>query len=344
MVQATALAEPLGFRTMATLRLFANLRESAGTDRVSIDASTVGDILNQANERFGASFRDSAQAAGVWVNGEPAEATTNIAAADEVALIPPVSGGTAALSNLEVAPNLLSVALVVALIAVAWADPTWFVFVSVGAILAWIWDLSESAKRIREPFVVFPPLIGATLGGIAAYAWGFEGFAGAMALGIIVAVSWPVFDARNREFRTTSATTLVTVIATAASAGLVLIRLTGSYAVVAFVAVTVFALLGAWVAGAYGSEIQSVDANVGALLGALGAGLLTGLVIPEMDIAAGLLGGVAAAAGIISGRSLGSMLRTGAISHTEDAPGALSMFDGAAIAAPLFWIAIWIFG
>lgn len=328
---------------MATLRLFANLRESAGTDRVSIDAATVGDILDEANKRFGERFSAGAQSAGVWVNGEPAEATTGVSANDEVALIPPVSGGALTVTNLDFGPNLMSVALVIALIAVAWADPTWFVFVSVGAILAWIWDLSESSKRIREPFVVFPPLIGATLGGIAGYAWGFEGFAGAMAFAIIVAVSWPVFDSKNREFRTTAATTLVTVIATGASAGLVLIRLTGSYAVVAFVLVTVFALVGAWVAGAYGAEIQSVDANVGALLGALMAGLLSGLLISEMDIAAGLLGGVAAAAGVIAGRSLGSMLRTGAISHTEDAPGALSMFDGAAIAAPLFWIAIWVF-
>lgn len=328
---------------MATLRLFANLRESAGTDRVNIEAATVGDILDQANEKFGERFRAGAETAGVWVNGEPAETGTSISASDEVALIPPVSGGALTAANLDFGPNLLSVALVVALIAVAWADPTWFVFVAVGAILAWVWDLSESSKRAREPFVIFPPLVGATFGAVGAYAWGFSGFAGAMALAIMIAVSWPIFDTRHREFRSTSATTLVTVIATAASAGLVLIRLTGSYAVVAFILVTVFALVGAWVAGAYGQKIQSVDANVGALLGALLAGLLSGVLITEMDMAAGLLGGIAAAAGVIAGRTLGSMLRTGEISHTEDPPGALAMFDGAAIAAPLFWIAIWFF-
>ncbi len=329
---------------MATLRLFANLRESAGTDRVTIDAPTVGDAIETASTRFGEQFSNGVKSAAVWVNGEPAESATALSSSDEVALIPPVSGGALTAANLDFGPNLLSAALVVALIAVAWADPTWFAFVAAGAVMAWVWDLSESSKRIREPFVVFPPLVGATSGAIGAYAWGFEGFAGAVALGIIVSVSWPVFDRAHREFRTTASTTLVTVIATAAAAGLVLIRLTGSYAVVAFVLVTIFALVGAWVAGAYGAKIQSVDANVGALLGALIAGLLAGLIISEMDVAAGLLGGVAAAAGVIAGRTLGSMLRTGAISHTEDAPGALSMFDGAAIAAPLFWIAIWIFG
>jgi molybdopterin converting factor small subunit len=328
---------------MATLRLFANLRESAGTSRVSIEADTVGGILDQANEQFGERFAASARAAGVWVNGEPADTATVLTESDEVALIPPVSGGALTATNLDFVPNLLSVALFVALIAVAWADPTWFAFVAAGAVLAWIWDLSDSANRVRDTFVVFPPMIGATIGAIGAYAWGFEGFAGAVALGVIVAVSWPVFDSNHREFRTTAATTLVTVIATAGTAGLVLIRLTGSYAVVAFVLITVFALVGAWLAGAYGAAIQSVDANVGALLGALLAGLLAGLLISEMDIAAGLLGGVAAAAGVIAGRTLGSLLRTGTISHTEDPPGMLSMFDGAVIAAPLFWIAIWMF-
>ena len=73
-------------------------------------------------------------------------------------------------------------------------------------------------------------------------------------------------------------------------------------------------------------------------------GLIAGFAIDELDIAAGLLGGVAAAAGVIGGRALGSSLRTGSIVHTEDAPGALTLFDGAVLASPLFWMAIWFFG
>lgn len=329
---------------MATLRLFANLRESAGVDRIDIEAPTVGELLRKANDQFGERFTESAALAGVWLNGDPVDMTATLAASDEVALIPPVSGGAlAAPPSVSVIPNLLSVALVVALLAVAWADEAWFAVVAVGAILAWVWDLSETSLRIREPFVVYPPLIGAALGGVGAFAWGFEGYAGAVALAIIVAVSWPVFDSAHREFRITAATTLVTVIAVGGSAALILIRLTGSYAVVAFVLITAIALIGAWGAGAYGESIQSVDANVGALLGALLAGFFAGWIIVELDYSAGLLGGVAAAAGVIAGRTLGSALRTGAIVHTEEHPGTLSMFDGAVIAAPLFWIAIWTF-
>lgn len=329
---------------MATLRLFANLRESAGTDSVEIDASTVEELLDTATERFGDGFASGLGAAGVWVNGSTATPSTAISAADEVAVIPPVSGGALASSRVDVAPSLLSVALLIALLAVAWADYEWFVVVAVGAVMAWVWDLSDSAQRTRDAFVVFPPLVSATVGGAFAYAWGLEGFAGAIALGTILSVSWPIFDRLHRDFRMTASTVLVSLAAGSAAAGLVLIRLQGSYAVLAFVLVTAFALVGAWAAGTYGAQIQSVDANVGALLGALIGGLIGGLAISELDIAAGLLGGVAAAAGVIAGRALGSMLRTGSVTHTEQAPGALSLFDGAILAAPLFWLALWVFG
>jgi molybdopterin synthase sulfur carrier subunit len=328
---------------MATLRLFANLRESAGTNTADFDAATVGDLLDQASERFGDRFQSGMGAARVWVNGEQAENATPLSAADEVALIPPVSGGALAISSVEVPPNLLSVALIVALLAVAWAPLEWFVLVAVGAVLAWIWDLSDTAKVAGRGFVVFPPLIAAALTGTSTYAWGFNGFAAATALSVIVAVSWPIFDRNNRDFRVTATTTLVTLVAGSASAGLILIRLLGSYAVLAFVLITIFALVGGWIAGAYGSKIQSIDANVGGLLGALVAGFVVGISVDELDIAAGLLGGVATAAGVIAGRALGSMIRTGTVTHTEDAPGSLSMFDGAIVAAPLLWIVLWLF-
>lgn len=330
---------------MATLRLFAQLRETAGTGTIDIDAATVGDLLDAASDQFGDAFATGLTSAGVWVNGETAEPSTPIAPNDEVAIIPPVSGGTTAMTRgVDLAPNLLSVALVVALLAVAWSAPEWFVIVAVGAVLAWVWDVSETARVTRDAFVVYPPLLAATATGACTYAWGFEGFAGGLALGVVVGVTWPVFDRQHRNFRTTAATTLVSVVAAATTGGLVLIRLLGSYAVLAFVLITVFALVGAWLAGAYGAAIQSIDANVGALLGALAAGLLAGLLIDELDMAAALLGAVAAAAGVIAGRALGSMLRTGTVTHTENAPGSLAMFDGAIIAAPLFWLALWVFG
>jgi molybdopterin converting factor small subunit len=78
---------------MARLRLFASAREAAGTGRDVVDGATVADVLAAAVNRYGRGFADVLSTARVWVNGEPADATTAVADADEVAVLPPVSGG-----------------------------------------------------------------------------------------------------------------------------------------------------------------------------------------------------------------------------------------------------------
>lgn len=78
---------------MSTLRLFAGAREAAGTDRDSVDGATVGAVLDLAVERYGAAFAELLPSCKVWVNGEPAERTDPVSPADEVAVLPPVSGG-----------------------------------------------------------------------------------------------------------------------------------------------------------------------------------------------------------------------------------------------------------
>ena len=78
---------------MATLRLFASVREAAGERSVSIEGGTVAEILTAASEKFGEHFEALVPTCRVWVNGEPADGETAVTAADEVALLPPISGG-----------------------------------------------------------------------------------------------------------------------------------------------------------------------------------------------------------------------------------------------------------
>ena len=78
---------------MATLRLFAAAREAAGTGRTTIEGATVGAVLDEATERFGAGFADVLGTCRVWVNGEPATRDQAVGSSDEVAVLPPVSGG-----------------------------------------------------------------------------------------------------------------------------------------------------------------------------------------------------------------------------------------------------------
>ena len=81
---------------MVTLRLFAQLREIAGTGRVEIDAGDLPSVIEAACDRFGAEFGALLERAAIWVDGQPwaAEEGTALRPNSEVALVPPVSGGS----------------------------------------------------------------------------------------------------------------------------------------------------------------------------------------------------------------------------------------------------------
>lgn len=78
---------------MAVVLLFAAVREAAGTSRAVIGGRTVAEVLAAADDRFGPVFAAQRARARVWVNGEPAGPDTAVGDHDEVAVLPPVSGG-----------------------------------------------------------------------------------------------------------------------------------------------------------------------------------------------------------------------------------------------------------
>ena len=78
---------------MAVLRLFAGAREAAGTGRDELPGRTVGAVLDAARERYGAAFADLLEHCAIWCNGEPCELDRVVSETDEVAVLPPVSGG-----------------------------------------------------------------------------------------------------------------------------------------------------------------------------------------------------------------------------------------------------------
>jgi sulfur-carrier protein len=81
--------------TTARLRLFAQARETAGRASDEFDAATLGDLLDAARARYGPEFAAVLVKARVWVNGDDALAgdATLLHDDDEVAVLPPVSGG-----------------------------------------------------------------------------------------------------------------------------------------------------------------------------------------------------------------------------------------------------------
>ena len=78
---------------MVVLRLFAAARHAAGTGRDLVPGTTVGAVLDEAARRYGPAFAAVLAECRVWRNGDPATRDTPVADGDEVAVLPPVSGG-----------------------------------------------------------------------------------------------------------------------------------------------------------------------------------------------------------------------------------------------------------
>ncbi len=80
---------------MVVLRLFAAAREAAGSGRDDLPGGTVGEGLRAARGRYGPDIGAVLDRSQVWRNGEPCEDADVVVDGDEVAVLPPVSGGDA---------------------------------------------------------------------------------------------------------------------------------------------------------------------------------------------------------------------------------------------------------
>ncbi|MEN8234452.1 MAG: MoaD/ThiS family protein [Actinomycetota bacterium] len=333
---------------MAKLRLFARFREIAGTDTLTVEEGTVGEILDRAGAEYGPAFTKALGAAGVWVNGTPVDRTAPVGPDDEMALIPPVSGGTYGTqqpqrtTTADPAENILAVVVLAALLVSAWLPLGWFVVIVVGSTLAWLWDLAETNNKVDGSINLFAALLAPPIVAGATYAWGYPGFAGGFALAVAIALFWPIFDARWRGIESLAMTTTIVVIAATGTGALGMLRMMETAIIASFFFVVAAAIVAAVATAAYGG--QAMDPNIGTLLGAIVAGFLVGVVTTHIELANGLFAAVAVAAGLIAGGVLGSMVRSGAIVHTIRSPGQLSSLDGLWVAAPLFWLVLALLG
>jgi MoaD family protein len=79
--------------TTVPVRLFAALRDLAGASRVQAEGDTVEEVLAELSRRYGERFAVVARAGSAVVDGERATLDRPLRPGEEVALLPPVSGG-----------------------------------------------------------------------------------------------------------------------------------------------------------------------------------------------------------------------------------------------------------
>lgn len=325
---------------MAKLRLFANLREIAGTSRLDVPADTVGGVIEAAAEKLGPPFREGVEKSRVWLNGEAAAMEDRVTERDEVVVIPPVSGGgqpATSFSTVDLISFLPLAVAVVAILANTQGQEIWAATL-VLIVSVWAVDLGVAfSARGREfaPLAVVVTTAGAAM---AAHVVGGAGYTLALALAVAVGLGWAVAFDSYRQVDVFSPTVLVSLFAGLGTASLVLARSTQSPEAgatnVFLVSVIAALLLGGLVERLPSLPLLdpfSVTA-LGAVLAAVGAALVW-----DLDVVSYLLVGLGIAVALLAGRGLSSMLRTGRAVLTERPPGMLVILDGVALAAAIYY-------
>jgi molybdopterin converting factor small subunit len=328
---------------MAELRLFAGLREVAGTGRIEVEAGSVRELIEEAVARFGDEFAIRLPSARVWVNGEPADNETPITAADEVALLPPVSGGgVVAEGETEVTPTLpvLPILALAAAVLANLASREWMAVAAVGIIGLWLWDVFDEAADRGAGMVRWPALVAATGTAVAAWRWSSEGFAVAVTLSALLVLAWSVLQKSFRSVDGVGGTLLATLAGAAVTGSVVLVRAgtEGESRITAFLLMVLVANLALWAM----LRVESpgfLDPHTAASLGVLIVGVVAGIVI-ETSLVAMVLAAAAVAASFLAGRAFGSTLRTGDLFLLQRLPGFLVPVDGAVLAFPVMWIVL----
>ncbi|MEZ5239629.1 MAG: MoaD/ThiS family protein [Microthrixaceae bacterium] len=78
---------------MPKVLFFAQAREAAGRSSLCVEGATVGEVIGSLRSSLGSEFAAVADASSIWCNGEPAGPDAPVGSEDELAVLPPVSGG-----------------------------------------------------------------------------------------------------------------------------------------------------------------------------------------------------------------------------------------------------------
>lgn len=324
---------------MATLRLFAGLRELAGAARFEIAGTTVGEVLDAAAARFGPEFQAGLDSAVVWCNGEPAGPTEGVGPADEVAVLPPVSGGADTMPRMTVDASALTgaIALLVLIGANLAAGPAWWAAALVAIASGWVIDLALRLEHRGREVALNALLLSVLAAAIATHTLGGLGLGLTLFLGVVLVLGWGVALAAYRRLDEVAPAVMIAIVAGAAVGSSMLARTVfepRTHSTTIFLLVVVVAGLAGWVLDQMRSPIMDPFAGtaLAAVIAAAG-----GALIWDEDLIGYLLVGMGLAVLLVAGRSFGSLVRTGRLTLAESAPGAMTALDGAMLAAALYY-------
>ena len=324
---------------MTTVRLFAHLRELAGTGRLEVEGETVGEVLAAVEDRLGPDFAAGLSTAAVWRNGEAARMEDHVDAGDEVAVIPPVSGGANDVARVAVdASALAGVIAILVLIGANLADgPAFWAAALVAVLAAWVIDLAYRFEVRGRLLPQSALLVVMVLSAISTHTLGGIGLGLTLFIAVVVTLGWGVGFQNYRALETMAPGVMVALLGGSALGSLMLARTVHeleAHATSIFLLVIVVAGIAAWILDQVRTPL--IDPFTGTALASVVAAA-AGAFIWDEDLVGYLLVGLGMAVGLVAGRGFGSLIRTGRLSLSRPAPGALTALDGAILAAALYY-------
>lgn len=343
---------------MARLRLFANLRELAGTSEDDMPGQSVDEILSNATDRYGERFGQALETAQVWVDGARVDRHSAVPDGAEVAVIPPVSGGRyedewptgeheysypgARLRDSRTAvrsPVLLEIGLAAALAASLLVTNAislqWFTVAVVLVSAMWAYDITASTVRLGVP-VSHAPALFAVLGAVlGTYRFGAPGTAVAVVGATFLVMVWGLMNPYYRSIQSISAGVAIATTAAFGSSAMVLLRLRTEEEAFAFLFVCAVAVLVSWTTDR--TDMPVLDPLVAMIVATLTAGAVAGAIWAP-NLLDTVAASVAAALALVAGRNLGTLLRAGGFFAAGPIPGSLHYLDGILMASGPFWV------
>lgn len=200
-----------------TVRLFAALREAAGTSQIEVQPDTLPRVIAGLCERFGQPFATRVQVASGLLNEQPVRLDHDIAVPDgaQLALLPPFSGGSGVAASerrvnrvLLVGSLLVPVLLGAGVYAGRWSFGLVVVVIGVGSLIDLHLALAASGNRTVLPAAVLlavGPVLMLLLAPQLALRW----MSPMLAAGVIVTFLLAVVSRRRHETTSIVGSTLL---------------------------------------------------------------------------------------------------------------------------------------
>ena len=331
----------VAFGWMARVRLFASLREIAGASQLDVEGETVGDVVAALAARYGQGFTRRLETARIWKNGDEAAAGDPVTATDELAVIPPVSGGAAvgiAGSGLE---SLVLVGLVAILLGANALSSAVLAAAWVGVTALWVIDLARSASD-GDFRIDYPPLLAAILVSMSSsITFGPSGLGVGVAISMVMVMGWAIVQPRARDLTIIVSSVLCALIASLSVGSIMLARASaeGDRKVAGLLIIAVLGALTGRVVERSRARIADpyLTASIITVLAALAVAYLS-----DFELLGWFFIGLVLAGGMIAGRGIGSAFRTGRIQLAVRPDGFLAALDGPMVAVAAFMPVVWL--